>query len=100
MCWKRNGGCGMKWNRHLCNSSRGGMTSGSMPPDVASPGFSERAPQTSSWRLVLSFRSAGPQRTSFWTPYPLVSASKTALFAQAEQISNDKLTAVLADHLR
>jgi hypothetical protein len=59
----------------------------------------ERAPQTSAWRLVLSFRSAGPQRTSFWTPYPLVSASKSALFAQAEQISNDKLTAVLADHL-
>jgi hypothetical protein len=60
----------------------------------------ERAPQTSSWRLVLSFRSAGPQRTSFWTPYPLVSQSKSALFAQAEQISNDKLTAVLADHFR
>jgi hypothetical protein len=59
----------------------------------------ERAPQTSSWRLVLSFRSAGPQRTAFWTPYPLVSASKSALFAQAEQISNDKLTAVLVDHL-
>lgn len=60
----------------------------------------ERAPQTSSWRLVLSFRSAGSQQTSFWTPYPLVSASKSALFAQAEQISNDKLTAVLADHFR
>ena len=60
----------------------------------------ERAPQTSSWRLVLSFRSAGPQRTAFWAPYPLMSQSKTALFAQAEQISNDKLTALLADHLR
>lgn len=60
----------------------------------------ERAPQTSSWRLVLSFRSAGAKRTSFWMPYPLVSASKSALFAQAEQISNDKLSAVLADHLR
>jgi hypothetical protein len=33
-------------------------------------------------------------------PYPLVSASKSALFAQAEQISNDKLMAVLADHFR
>ncbi len=60
----------------------------------------ERGPQTSSWRLVLSFRSAGPQRASFWTPYPLVSASKSSLFAQADKISNDKLTAVLADHLR
>jgi hypothetical protein len=60
----------------------------------------EREPQASSWRLVLSFRATGPQRTSFWAPYPLVSASKTVLFAQAERISNDKLTAVLADHLR
>ncbi|MEO8200250.1 MAG: hypothetical protein ABI679_07005 [Gemmatimonadota bacterium] len=60
----------------------------------------ERAPQTSTWQLVLSFRAAGPERASFWTPYPLVSASKSALFAQAEQISNEKLTAVLVDHLR
>ena len=60
----------------------------------------ERTPQAPSWRLVLSFRAAGPARAAFWTPYPLVSASKTALFAQAEQITNEKLTAVLADHLR
>jgi hypothetical protein len=60
----------------------------------------ERAPQTSSWRLVLSFRSVSPECTSFWAPYPMVSASKASLFAQAEQIPNDKLTAVLADHLR
>lgn len=60
----------------------------------------ERTPQASSWRLVLSFRAAGHPRGSFWTPYPLVSASKTSLFAQAEQITNEKLTAVLADHLR
>jgi len=60
----------------------------------------ERAPQTSSWRLVLSFRAASPERKAFWTPYPIVSASKSALFVQAEQISNEKLTAVLADHLR
>ncbi len=60
----------------------------------------ERTPQASSWRLVLSFRAAGPARTAFWAPYPLVSTSKTALFAQAERITNEKLTAVLADHLR
>lgn len=60
----------------------------------------ERTPQASSWRLVLSFRSAGRERSAFWTPYPLVSASKTALFAQAEQITNEKLTAFLVDHLR
>jgi hypothetical protein len=60
----------------------------------------ERTPQTSSWRLVLSFRTTGADRTSFWAPYPLISASKATLFAQAEQISNEKLLAVLADHLR
>ena len=60
----------------------------------------ERTAQTSSWRLMLSFRAAEPVRTAFWAPYPLVSASKAALFAQAEQITNEKLTAVLADHLR
>ena len=60
----------------------------------------ERTPQASSWRLVLSFRAAGPARPAFWAPYPLVSASKTALFAQAERITNEKLSAVLADHLR
>jgi hypothetical protein len=60
----------------------------------------ERAPQASSWRLVLSFRATSAERTAFWTPYPIISASKSALFAQAEQISNEKLTAVLADHFR
>lgn len=60
----------------------------------------ERAPQTSSWRLVLSFRAVGPEQVSFWTPYPLLSASKSTLFARAEEISDEKLTAVLADHLR
>jgi len=60
----------------------------------------ERTANTSTWRLVLSFRPEGPRRNGFWTPYPLVSASKAALFAQADQIPNEKLTAVLADHLR
>ena len=60
----------------------------------------ERAPQTSSWRLVLSFRPNSTQRSVIWTPYPIVSASKAALFAQADQLSNEKLTAVLADYLR
>lgn len=60
----------------------------------------ERTANTSNWQLVLSFRAAGPRRSTFWAPYPLVSASKAALFAQAEQISNEKLSAVLAQHLR
>ena len=60
----------------------------------------ERAAPNSSWRLVLSFRSGGTKSAAFWTPYPIVSSSKAALFAKAEQIPNEKLTAVLADHLR
>ncbi|MGE3527179.1 MAG: hypothetical protein AB7I33_14765 [Gemmatimonadales bacterium] len=60
----------------------------------------ERTAPSAAWRLVLSFRAAGPQRASFWMPYPLISSSKSALFAQAERIPDEKLAAVLADHLK
>ncbi len=59
----------------------------------------ERAAQSTSWRLVLAFRAAGLQRRALWTPYPLVSTSKASLFAQADRLTDEKLTAVLADHL-
>jgi hypothetical protein len=60
----------------------------------------ERTSQTSTWQLMLSFRARGAPRNVFWAPYPLVAASRSVLFAQADQISNEKLTAVLVDHLR
>lgn len=60
----------------------------------------ERRAHNSSWQLVLSFRSARPPKSSFWAAYPLESSSKSGLFAQAERISHDRLTAVLAEHLR
>ncbi len=59
----------------------------------------ERRPNNRFYSLVLSFRSAGPNATSVWAPYPLESTSKACLFAEADRLSADKLTAVLADHI-
>lgn len=59
----------------------------------------ERRANSAHWILVFSFRCAGEERQSFWATYPLSSSSKGALFAQAEKISNDALTAFLSEHL-
>jgi hypothetical protein len=39
------------------------------------------------------------KQRSVWAAYPLSSASKAALFAQAEKIPDDALTALLAEQL-
>jgi hypothetical protein len=59
----------------------------------------ERRANSAVWNLVFSFRCTSTERQSFWATYPLSSASKAALFAQAEQLSNDTLTAFLSQHL-
>ncbi len=59
----------------------------------------ERRPNSHQWSLVFSFRAVGPDQPCFWATYPLSSASKAALFAQAERLSNETLTAFLAEHL-
>jgi len=59
----------------------------------------ERRANSAQWNLVFSFRCAGADRQSLWATYPLTSASKAALFAQAEKLSNDALTALLSEHL-
>jgi hypothetical protein len=59
----------------------------------------ERRANSPQWNLVFAFRPDGPGQRSVWVPYPLSSSSKAALFAQAEQISNDTLTAFLAEQL-
>ena len=59
----------------------------------------ERRANSAVWNLVFSFRCTSTGRQSFWATYPLSSASKAALFAQAEQLSNDTLTAFLSQHL-
>ena len=51
------------------------------------------------WRLVLSFRAAGPEARSFWALYPLESTSRSALYSQADRIPVDRLAAILSEHL-
>ena len=59
----------------------------------------ERRPNSPQWNLVFSFRGADPGQRSVWAPYPLSSSSKSALFAQADRISNEDLIALLASRL-
>ncbi|MBA3317299.1 MAG: hypothetical protein H0T50_04320 [Gemmatimonadales bacterium] len=59
----------------------------------------ERRANSAQWNLVFSFRCAGANRQAFWATYPLASSSKAALFAQAEKLSNDALTALLSEQL-
>lgn len=59
----------------------------------------ERRANSAQWNLVFSFRCAGTERQSFWSTYPLTSSSKAALFAQAEKLSDEALTALLSEHL-
>ncbi len=59
----------------------------------------ERRPNSAQWNLVFSFRCASTDRQSFWATYPLSSTSKGALFAQAEKLSDEALTAFLSEHL-
>ena len=58
----------------------------------------ERRANAAQWTLVFSFRAAQPDPRSFWVAYPLTSLSRAALFAQAEQISNETLLALVAEH--
>ena len=51
------------------------------------------------WNLVFSFRGPGTEAQSVWVTYPLSSASKAALFAQAEKLPNEVLAAALAERL-
>jgi len=59
----------------------------------------ERRANSAQWNLVFSFRCVSTERQSFWATYPLSSSSKAALFAQAENLSNEALTAFLSEHL-
>jgi hypothetical protein len=59
----------------------------------------ERRANLAQWSLVFLFRCVSTERQSFWAAYPLSSSSKAALFAQAEKLSNEALTAFLSEHL-
>ena len=60
----------------------------------------ERRANSPHWNLVFSFRPTDVGQRSIWATYPVASASKAALFAQAEKLSDDALTALLAEHLQ
>jgi hypothetical protein len=60
----------------------------------------ERRPNSPAWNLVFAFRPTDNGRRSIWATYPFSSASKAALFAQAERISDDALAAFLAEQLQ
>ena len=59
----------------------------------------ERRADSDRWELVLSFRAAGPERRSFWKPYPIVAVSRSVVYTQAERIPDQELNAILAEHL-
>jgi hypothetical protein len=59
----------------------------------------ERTPNSSQWSLVFSFRPADPGQRSIWATYPLSSTSKSALFAQADRLSDKDLVELLAAKL-
>jgi hypothetical protein len=60
----------------------------------------ERRANSPHWNLVFSFRPTEVGQRSIWAIYPLESSSKAALFAQAEALSDDALTALLAEQLQ
>jgi hypothetical protein len=60
----------------------------------------ERRANSPNWNLVFTFRSADQGQRSIWATYPLSSSSKAALFAQAERIPDDAITALLAEQLQ
>ena len=60
----------------------------------------ERRADSPHWDLVFSFRPTEVGQRSVWATYPLSSASKAALFAQAEKLSDAALIAFLAEHLQ
>ncbi len=60
----------------------------------------ERRANSPYWNLVFAFRPTDIGQRSFWATYPLTSASRAALFAQAEQLPDDAIAAFLAEHLQ
>jgi len=59
----------------------------------------ERVANAPSWRLVLSYRNATEPRRPVWASTGLTSSSRSDLYAQADRMPDERLTAVLAQHL-
>ena len=60
----------------------------------------ERRANRPLWQLMLSFRATNTSQEprAFWASYPIESTSTSALFVQAEKISDDALRELLCQH--
>ncbi len=61
--------------------------------------LAERAPHGRCWRLVVGFRSPEPSSRSVWATYPSEFTSRSALFAQADRLSDDAIAGLLLQQL-
>lgn len=59
----------------------------------------ERRPNSPEWHLVFAFRALSGPRSTYWATYPLSATSRSTLFRQADQISDDELVELLAARL-
>jgi hypothetical protein len=60
----------------------------------------ERLGDSPSWRLVLNCRPDHGTRRTVWAQTDLRSSSRSDLYAQADRLSDDRVAAVLAEHIR
>lgn len=61
--------------------------------------LAERIPQSSAWRLVMGFRSPESGRRSVYATYPTEFTSRSALFAQADRLSDEAVASLLQQQL-
>ncbi len=59
----------------------------------------ERRPGSDDWTLVAAFRSRTPDPRRLWVSLQITSASKAALFARADTLSQDDLASALRQRL-
>jgi len=59
----------------------------------------ERVAHTHAWRLVLNCRSRGESVRTVWATTSLQSSSRSDLYAQADRLTEARLTAVVAEHV-
>lgn len=60
----------------------------------------ERLANAGAWRLVLNCRCSSQAGRAVWAPTGLQSSSRSDLYAQADRLSDDRVKAVLTEHLR
>ena len=59
----------------------------------------EKTQPSSAWRLVLAFRPNTPEHKSIWAQTSLEAPSRSDLFAKAEMMTAERLTATLTERL-